>query len=802
MWGKTFSIMTAWMSLICAVIQFAGCGGGGGGTPPASPPVETMTLQVKVPSNTPVGDTIYLRTGMLFGVDEQEVAMTKVSNAPAVWQASVTAAEGTILRYRYTRGTTLSADWDKEETYVLRAHTEGVHFREAVVRKGGMVSEAIAKWEDTSLVSGSTGTLSGTVTDGAGNPLMGIRVSAGPHQTMTRWDGTYRVYGVPAGPCEITFRADNGEYAPARTTATVLSASTTTANVTMAAATMVNVAFNVAVPAGTPAGAVPRLYGDTYRLGMFPVNEGSAVETARMIDMTSAGGNIWTYTANLGTGSCYNYTYTLGHNHVNNERDGSGNAVVRSVCATGAMTVNDTVVAWKAPWHVPVTLTATSPTGTADNLYVTTDEWGGYGPMKMWSAGTSTASFVIYTDPSTTVNYRYVRNGDPAIGLETVGTDTNPPAYRTINSGAGGASSNDAISAWRHQTRETALSTVSTSMTGTIVSRLTGSFQTGVEFIDYWRSAWRPLMTSSIARVKSKNAQWVQVASVWGIMNMDNPIAEPGWNSFTPEEQLDHIRAIKAEGLRVALRGFPYPAGATEEAGFAVSRSEAWYDQFFDEVKAVLMYHARIAQQEGVELLILPNFNWADDTDSAKTTYINGKWTSIIAAVKTVYTGKLTTDYHVERPEYDWYGNLDYLGDKWWLQLAGTDSDPVAIMYTAAMDKLTTYYQPISVRFANKPFLFAEVAYYSANTSAIQQYAVTSSEIGDFVPAVAVPASDYDEQARAYQATLLAFAETEWVQGCYSFGYAYFDFDSKGYSVRGKTAEEIMSQIYQQLNGL
>ena len=60
--------------------------------------------------------------------------------------------------------------------------------------------------------------------------------------------------------------------------------------------------------------------------------------------------------------------------------------------------------------------------------------------------------------------------------------------------------------------------------------------------------------------------------------------------------------------------------------------------------------------------------------------------------------------------------------------------------------------------------------------------------------------SDYDEQARAYQAVLLAFAATPWVQGCYSFGYQYFNFDSKSYSVRGKTAEQIMSQIYQQIN--
>jgi hypothetical protein len=47
---------------------------------------------------------------------------------------------------------------------------------------------------------------------------------------------------------------------------------------------------------------------------------------------------------------------------------------------------------------------------------------------------------------------------------------------------------------------------------------------------------------------------------------------------------------------------------------------------------------------------------------------------------------------------------------------------------------------------------------------------------------------------------LLAFAATPWVQGCYSFGYEYYNLDSKGWSIRGKTAEQILSQIYQEIN--
>jgi hypothetical protein len=99
-----------------------------------------------------------------------------------------------------------------------------------------------------------------------------------------------------------------------------------------------------------------------------------------------------------------------------------------------------------------------------DALFVTTDG----APGK--------AAYTLYANPITTLRYRYVRNGDPGLGVEIVGTDTNPPAYRSLTVGPNGASSNDTITAWR---REPALSTVTSAMTGSVVGRI-APFQTGV----------------------------------------------------------------------------------------------------------------------------------------------------------------------------------------------------------------------------------------------------------------------------------------------------------------------------------
>lgn len=263
--------------------------------PAARPASIPMTIRVTVPTNTPAADIIWLRT-LNFSRNEEDVKMTKVASGPDVWEASVTAPEGSVFRYWYRR----NADGMKRETYPLRSFANGTHYREALVRRNGTFSDSVAQWQDLPIGSNSTGTIKGVVTSSTGTPLMGIRVSAGPHQTMSRWDGSYRVLGVPSGSTEITFRADNGEYYATRTSATVSPTAAVTANVTMVPATMANVTFNVTVPSNTPVGAVPRLFADTYRLGGLEEFEAPTVPyTARVIDMTQGSGNAWSYTVHL-----------------------------------------------------------------------------------------------------------------------------------------------------------------------------------------------------------------------------------------------------------------------------------------------------------------------------------------------------------------------------------------------------------------------------------------------------------------------------------------------------------------------
>jgi uncharacterized protein (TIGR03437 family) len=769
------------------------------------PSTATMTIHVQVPSNTPASDTIWVFGGQLFNIFTPRVPMSRVPGISNTWQATISAPTGTIFRYYFARNN----DYSKLESYVPfwpngysigpGLYQQQAPLRELLVTNGATIAETVAAWDDTPPFSDSTGTITGTITDKMGNPLTGLWISAGPHQTFSDTRGNYQMQGVPAGPCTITVRSENGEYAAVNVSVTIAANGATTQNIALVAQPIVNVTFNVTVPATTPALAVPHLFGDMYRLGMVEIATAFSAETTRYIEMTPGAGLKWSFTTQLGSGTCVNYLYTLGDNILNFEnQQGQGVIVTRALCVNGPTTVNDKVAAWSSPTQVAVTLTATSPTGAEDTLYVTADSGFGSAPVKMWPTGPGTATYTFYVNPNTTLKYSYLRNGDPDTGPEIIGTDSNPPASRSLAVGTNAVSSNDTIMAWRNQMLEPALTTVTSGMTGPAVPHAE-PFQTGIELVDYWRTSWLPLVAPTISRIKSINAQWVMIVPNYTPTIVDPPQFELVLDDFPPQDLIAHIRTAKAAGLHVALKAQMYPNS------FSLAQGNAWVDAFFQQVQSFSMYYAAIASQEGVEMLVLESQYLESaasgiDTDPALRTYVNAKFKAVVAAIRASgYTGKLTTDTLVNYPELDWYGGLDYLGDEWWYQkVATSDSDTVQSMYNQTIAALTSQYLPAVNRF-NKPVVFVGVEYYSAHTSALQTYAF-GPQIAESLPADPSVLGDYDEQGRVYQAVLLAFAATPWVQGCYSFGYEYYNLDSKGYSIRAKTAEQIVSQVYQEIN--
>lgn len=606
----------------------------------------------------------------LFFTDETDVKLTRLGGNN--WRAMLTAPKNSILRYRYSRGNDFAGSWDKEESYIYR--NGQFRYRELLAQKDLVINETVSKWEDLALSSAGVGIISGTITSSAtGLPVMGLRISAGAFQAVSFWDGSYSIPGAPAGKCALTVYSDNGQYQPQVFEVTVPASGVVSQNITVTPALMSVITLTLLAPSDTPTLAVPKISGNTFRLGSFPSDEGSASHVGRTVDMTNVSTNVWTASVDLGVGSAFTYVYTLGDYRLNQERDSSGNDIIRTlniVSATGTA-ITDTVAAWKKPTDIALNFTTTAP--VSDTVFVTNNAWDGWEPLKMWPVAPGQWSYTLYTAQSQTLQYRYIRNGDPAIGVEKLDPDLSS-TYREVVITTANKVISDTIPAWRHQLRQTLPGTVTLNYTGPITDRVSGqAFQRGIELIDYWRPEWQPLVDNTIQRISDTNAGWVQIASVWGILSFDPPIVDMKNNSLTEDELLNFIRTAHNKGLKVTVRAFPYPlTDLLSSSAFDRTNTNAWYDEFYSQVKGCLMYHAKICEQEGVEMLMLPNFSWLDDNNVATATYINGIMTALVADIKTVYSGKLTSDTLSNRTEYDWFGDLDYIGDIWWVALAAT----------------------------------------------------------------------------------------------------------------------------------
>lgn len=135
---------------------------------------------------------------------------------------------------------------------------------------------------------GSTGTLTGTVTNTTGIPLLGASVSAGNANATTAADGTYTIDNLPAGTVTVT--ASLSGYQNGSTTATISAGSTTTAaTIALTPINLGNVTGSVVSSAGGAiAGATVRAQGvstvtnsgGNYTLNNLPAGAATVTATA------------------------------------------------------------------------------------------------------------------------------------------------------------------------------------------------------------------------------------------------------------------------------------------------------------------------------------------------------------------------------------------------------------------------------------------------------------------------------------------------------------------------------------------
>lgn len=272
----------------------------------------------------------------------------------------------------------------------------------------------------------------------------------------------------------------------------------------------------------------------------------------------------------------------------------------------------------------------------------------------------------------------------------------------------------------------------------------------------------------------------------------------------TPDdiELVDIINYIHSKGLRVQLRPMLECQDGTGRLGVIVGddwermpgHPREYCARWFASMKARSVHYAKLAERTKCELYCL-------DSELDRFTDKNVAWKSVVAAVRKVYSGPVTSCHTVHTPFIDferafskkdhWFHDLDLLLVSYYAPAGKSDDRQHSI------DEMKTNLLPARDRMRRlaslygKPIVFGECGCSSSAGSA-----AAPSSLRWHKP------YDPDEQARYMEAFFQVFASEPWCHGFYWWKWDNHvpqpaEVDSrKGFTVRGKAAQDVMRNYY------
>ena len=344
--------------------------------------------------------------------------------------------------------------------------------------------------------------------------------------------------------------------------------------------------------------------------------------------------------------------------------------------------------------------------------------------------------------------------------------------------------------------------------------RLNGlEFEAGVFILDIWED-YLTAVTRSTNQAARNNAHatWAELAPPWDYRQLDPLpiISNVGVSvpAYPTEDALrGHIRDIKADGLKVTME----PQVCCVDIGDTSTRSEAWVAAWFDQYEAFLLYHARIAEEEGADKFLL---TWAADiavltNDSRRQQLFDQRMREILLNVKSVYSGPIGYSILLLGPK-EFYGTpanydsltaiadlIDFWGVHFWKGLATTDNASQADLDAEVERVFAVMLDPI-YETDQKPQVLSSVAYGSYDGAVKSELSVCDVAGETYFPeSHTTLVYDGIEQAMVMQAVMRAVAKRPQIVGIYPFLYQYVAQPlSPDYSIRGKPAEGTLSEWY------
>ncbi|MCE5208117.1 MAG: hypothetical protein LLG42_07375 [Chloroflexi bacterium] len=538
----------------------------------------------------------------------------------------------------------------------------------------------------------------------------------------------------------------------------------------------VKVTFNVTVPVNTPSTST-----------VFVEIGGPSLAMDKVSDTQ------WTITCFMWPGEENEYKYHIGR--MGQERL-EPDDVYRTISATDQdITVDDVVERWRwSPLAVvpedgtPINATfrVTVPLNTPDNdvVYLIGDvaELGSdsdINAIKMTQVPTNPWMWeaTVPFDSAKEVNYRYTRGSLASSEGET----------RTLNMAYDGQTINDAVLSWVD-----------------IPTTFSREFVRAVYPDDLWDPEYLASFKSTLESIESLNAEYVTLSSIWSYGQI-NPLPEvesspiKATTVLTPTEDLvDSIDMTHSMGMKVFILPQFNMEMTTDGNDLWGAHSNVWWDQWLEEAEKFYLYNAKVAEQTGAEMLLLPGPGFQTFLgeegfeDTAYISTFDQKMQELIGKVKEQYSGSLVVSA-AHYSLYDFPGLADYVlitPFDMGVTLNVSRNASVQEIEQALGKKFDQYAKPLSDKY-QKPVI-VQFTYDSVDNSA-------NGGTGDAPWDADDPASVVDviEQANIMEAFFQVIVDRSWVGGTIDYTYHYYDLpEDETASIRAKPAEDVLSKYY------
>lgn len=294
---------------------------------------------------------------------------------------------------------------------------------------------------------------------------------------------------------------------------------------------------------------------------------------------------------------------------------------------------------------------------------------------------------------------------------------------------------------------------------------------------EFTSSAYR----GALVRARNMGAEWVSLHATYfqdGVRGTEIFNENPARHGSTPgvEEQRQAVRQAHKEGLHVLLKPHvDLRSGEGWRGDIGLGMSAAEVEKWFENYTRLLLEHAKMAEEEKVEML-------AVGTELTAMQDKESHWRALVAKIRAVYHGPLVfCANHDEEGKVLWWDTLDYIGVDAYYSLSST-KDPTPESLLAAWKPYLARCEALSKKFGKK-VLFTEVGYMSREGTSIRPY--------DWeIP----PVSDEAEQKDCYDSLFASAYAQDWCEGFFLWALT-MEKPGKGdtdYTPEGKPAEAVV----------